>query len=77
MYNGANEAESLDDDNVNDASDDKLNMMATLYNIYAKEGIKGLYKGCGLQLIHTMLKSALLMMVRERITVTTKRLIIG
>lgn len=52
-------------------------MFQILYKIYINEGIQGLYKGCGLQLIHTILKSALLMMVRERITIMTRRLIVG
>ncbi|EED93952.1 predicted protein [Thalassiosira pseudonana CCMP1335] len=38
-----------------------------------KEGIRGIYRGCSLQLLHTVLKSALLMMVREKITVTSHR----
>jgi hypothetical protein len=40
-------------------------------------GIKGLYKGCDWQLIHTLLKNALMMMVRERITEETHRLVMG
>lgn len=40
-------------------------------------GIRGLYKGCGWQLLHTLLKSALMMMVRERITEQTHRWIAG
>jgi hypothetical protein len=33
----------------------------------------GLYRGCSLQLLHTVLKSALLMAVRERITHACRR----
>ncbi|KAG7341445.1 mitochondrial carrier protein [Nitzschia inconspicua] len=40
-------------------------------------GIRGLYKGCDWQLLHTLLKSALMMMVRERITEQTHRWIVG
>jgi len=54
-----------------------LTMRRLLCDIFASDGISGLYKGCSLQLIHTLLKSALLMMVRERISVTTRRLILG
>ena len=54
-----------------------MTMTRILVNTYQKEGIAGLYKGCNLQLLHTLLKSALLMMVRERITSTTQRLILG
>ena len=70
-----------DDDDETMTTEDEIptsiSMVSILYNICIKEGIQGLYKGCGLQLIHTMLKSALLMMVRERINVTTRRLIVG
>eukprot|EP00550_Attheya_septentrionalis_P008529 CAMPEP_0198286582 /NCGR_PEP_ID=MMETSP1449-20131203/5643_1 /TAXON_ID=420275 /ORGANISM="Attheya septentrionalis, Strain CCMP2084" /LENGTH=538 /DNA_ID=CAMNT_0043984367 /DNA_START=167 /DNA_END=1783 /DNA_ORIENTATION=+ len=45
-----------------------------LRQIFAQDGVAGLYKGCNMQLLLTMLKSALLMMVRERITITTRRL---
>lgn len=49
------------------------NMTAVLYNTWKNEnGLKGLYKGCNLQLLHTLLKSAFLMMVREEITFFTR-----
>jgi len=51
-------------------------MMRFLHNTFASDGIGGLYKGCQLQLIHTLLKSALLMMVRERISVAIRKLIL-
>eukprot|EP00804_Cyclotella_cryptica_P026838 CCRYP_018615-RA/>CCRYP_018615-RA protein AED:0.36 eAED:0.37 QI:0/0/0/1/0/0/3/0/390 len=44
-----------------------------LLYIFRKDGIRGIYQGCSLQLLHTVLKSALLMMVRERITYGTQR----
>jgi hypothetical protein len=43
---------------------------------YRKHGIAGLYRGCNIQLLHTLLKSALLMMIRERITRTTTRMLV-
>ena len=42
-----------------------------LVHIFNSSGIRGLYKGCSLQLLHTILKSALLMMVREKISLTS------
>lgn len=51
-------------------------MISCLNQEYQRDGIKGWYKGVHLQLFHTLLKSALLMMVRERITVTTHRLLV-
>ena len=43
---------------------------------YQRNGLVGLYTGCHLQLLHTLLKSALLMMVRERITKATHQWIL-
>lgn len=55
----------------------ETSMVRLLRNTYTSNGIMGLYKGCQLQLVHTLLKSALLMMVRERISVSSRRLILG
>ena len=51
-------------------------MLMTLIEIYRHGGLSGWYKGCSVQLLHTVLKSALLMMVKERIAVTTHRLLV-
>jgi len=51
-------------------------MLKCLSREYQLSGIRGWYRGCHLQLFHTLLKSALLMMVKERITVTTHRLLV-
>lgn len=48
-------------------------LLLLLMYIYKKDGVAGLYKGLSLQLLHTALKSALLLMVREKITVATRR----
>lgn len=47
-----------------------------LRSIMEHEGILGFYKGCKLQLFHTILKSALLMMIRERISGITRSLFV-
>lgn len=39
-----------------------------LISIFRKDGMAGLYRGCSVQLLHTILKSALMLMIRERIT---------
>jgi hypothetical protein len=52
-------------------------LIATLCRTYREEGVRGLFKGCDWQLLHTVLKSALMMMVREKITHRTHRLIVG
>jgi hypothetical protein len=51
-------------------------MLHCLVQEYRRNGTRALYQGCQLQLLHTMLKSALLMMVKERITRTTRRLVL-
>ena len=51
------------------------NLWRVLRGTFRREGVAGLYRGCNLQLIHTVLKSALIMMVRERIIVTTRKLV--
>ena len=43
---------------------------------YQRNGLVALYKGCNLQLLHTVLKSALMMMVREWINKTTHRMLV-
>ena len=46
-------------------------LLLLLIHIFKNDGVRGIYKGCSLQLLHTILKSALLMMVREKITFAT------
>jgi hypothetical protein len=46
-----------------------------LVDEYSGNGLEGLYQGFRTQLFHTLLKSALLMMVRERITQTAHRML--
>jgi hypothetical protein len=55
----------------------QASMTDCLRDAYRSKGLTGLYEGCTLQLLHTMLKSALLMTVRERIAATTRRWIAG
>ena len=55
-------------DNVN-AIIQSIPFLRILTNMYREEGIaNGLYKGCMLQIIHTALKSAIVMMMKERVT---------
>ena len=39
-----------------------------LISIFRNDGIRGMYRGCSVQLLHTIMKSALMLMIRERIT---------
>lgn len=48
-------------------------LWSCLHHEYETNGMAGLYRGCDIQLLHTLLKSALLMMLRERIEQTTRR----
>jgi hypothetical protein len=48
-------------------------LRACLLCEYEQHGVKGLYRGCNLQLIHTLLKSALMMVLRERTMRTTRQ----
>ena len=48
-------------------------LLRLLLHIFSRDGIRGLYRGCSLQLLHTVLKSAMLMMVREKITIASHR----
>ena len=52
-------------------------MVGTMRKVIERERWSGLFKGCDLQLIHTVMKSALLMVVREKISLLTHRLLIS
>ena len=54
----------------------KSSILQCLRDEYRAGGIKNLYTGCDLQLLHTLLKSALLMMIRERLSKTTRQLLL-
>lgn len=55
----------------------ETSMIKTLQKSYKEEGTRGLYKGCDWQLLHTVLKSALMMMVREQISDSSRKIIVG
>lgn len=52
-------------------------LFGSLIRSYNREGVRGLYKGCDWQLLHTVLKSALTMMIREKITASSHQLVFG
>jgi adenine nucleotide transporter 17 len=54
----------------------ETNIVQCLRTEYRKHGLPGLYRGCNIQLLHTLLKSALLMTIRERISRTTQRILV-
>ena len=45
-----------------------------LVSIFRNDGMRGLYRGCSVQLLHTIMKSALMLMIRERITAVCHRI---
>jgi len=59
------------DESCNSEDDSTIGVLRSLY---ARGGREELYKGCSLQLLHTLLKSALMMMVRETVTANTRRM---
>jgi hypothetical protein len=77
-------ATSQDGGNADNASSNTSSVSSTLSSptlwsvlkesYYRDGGIPGLYKGCDWQLIHTLLKSALMMAIREQITDTSRAL---
>ena len=52
---------------INDAQESPFSLSESLLTIYEIEGFAGFYKGLPLQLSHTALKSATLMMIKEEI----------
>jgi hypothetical protein len=55
----------------------KTTMLQALLELYRSDGVvRGWYKGCNMQLLHTVLKSALLMMIKEKIARTTHQLLV-
>ena len=61
----------------NDSDESSTTLWAWLCREFQQHGVVGLYKGCNWQLLHTLLKSALLMMLRERIEGTTRRWLVS
>ncbi|CAM9318698.1 unnamed protein product [Choristocarpus tenellus] len=53
------------------------NMWDIIVAIYREEGVCGFYTGCGAQLLHTILKSALLLTTKERISTLTHAAVVG
>lgn len=64
------------DSSSSSLSSSSVSLWSVLQEAYQKdqEGIKGLYKGCNWQLLHTLLKSAFMMTIREQITETARSL---
>ncbi|CAM9705859.1 unnamed protein product [Discosporangium mesarthrocarpum] len=59
-----------------DSSERKGNMWQVIVDIFRGEGLAGFYRGCSAQLLHTTLKSALLVSTRERLSILTYAVIV-
>lgn len=55
----------------------KKTIPGVVYDIWRKEGILGFFKGLHAQILKTVLSSALLLMIKEKITATTWILILA
>ncbi|KAE8723855.1 Peroxisomal adenine nucleotide carrier 1 [Hibiscus syriacus] len=65
-------ADSDDNDETKEAgSKKKKTVTGALYSIWKREGLLGFYKGIEAQILKTVLSSALLLMIKEKISKTT------
>lgn len=64
-------AESNEDENKQSPSKDQKTVLGALHTIWKREGLLGFYKGLKAQILKTVLSSALLLMIKEKITKTT------
>ncbi|XP_022762026.1 peroxisomal adenine nucleotide carrier 1-like [Durio zibethinus] len=70
-------AESDDNDETKEAqSINQKTLSGALYSIWKREGLLGFYKGLEAQILKTVLSSALLLMIKEKISKTTWVLIL-
>lgn len=64
-------AESDEDENQEPEQKAQKTVSGALYAIWKREGILGFFKGLNAQILKTVLSSALLLMIKEKITKTT------
>lgn len=73
--------QAADDSKVNEAREPRTRTRKTIpgvvYAIWRKEGMLGFFKGLRGQILKTVLSSALLLMIKEKITATTWILILA
>ncbi|KAF8401665.1 hypothetical protein HHK36_012611 [Tetracentron sinense] len=70
-------ADSNDDGNIEDQPKSPKTVSGALHAIWKREGILGFFKGFQAQILKTVLSSALLLMIKEKITKTTWVLILA
>ncbi|PIN04473.1 putative mitochondrial carrier protein [Handroanthus impetiginosus] len=71
------ESESDENSNYNSQPKSRKTISGALYAIWEKEGLLGFFKGLQAQILKTVLSSALLLMIKEKITKTTWVLMIA
>ncbi|XP_057960466.1 peroxisomal adenine nucleotide carrier 1-like [Malania oleifera] len=70
-------ADSNDDGAKKDRRRSQKTISGIIYSIWRKEGVLGFFKGLHAQILKTVLSSALLLMIKEKITRTTWILILA
>ncbi|KAL3626239.1 NAD(+) salvage pathway protein [Castilleja foliolosa] len=70
-------AKSDENEEVKTRSQARKTVTGTIYSIWEKEGISGFFKGLQAQMLKTVLASALLLMIKEKIAKTTWVLMIA
>lgn len=66
-----------DDGNTKGQQKSRKTVPGVLYAIWKSEGIPGFFKGLHAQILKTVLSSALLLMIKEKISATTWVLILA
>ncbi|KAF5746745.1 peroxisomal adenine nucleotide carrier 1-like [Tripterygium wilfordii] len=70
-------ADSTDDDTKKARPKSRKTVPGVIYAIWGKEGLMGFFKGLHAQILKTVLSSALLLMIKEKIAATTWVLILA
>lgn len=70
-------ADSSDDASEKARQKSRKTLSGVLYSIWKKEGVLGFFKGLHAQILKTVLSSAFLLMIKEKISATTWLLILA
>ena len=65
------QAAESDEDGETNKDQPQKTVSGAIYSIWKKEGLLGFFKGLEAQILKTVLSSALLLMIKEKITKTT------
>lgn len=70
-------ADPDEDANGNGKTKSRKTISGVIYSIWKKEGLLGFFKGLHAQILKTVLSSALLLMIKEKVAATTWVLILA